>query len=537
MGVVLKLPEWLHDPVVQKRWARFRRRRRAWWSLWILLGLYAISLLAELLCNDRPLYVHYLGRSYFPVVFFHPEDTFTRNGRLTRPDYKRLSMTDAFRPGSGNFMVFPPVPFGPSEILDAGEFASLERVVIVVSSVPRAANINVGADGAIVRATSAGWFFGMADDSVSGTVLTNHWELTPGLHAGIESRLANRESPEVQAQLRHRHQSDVYAVLVLPAYQPRASAPTSVRLALREALVEENALRVYVTRDGRIAGRTPPLWMRLDTSTREGLIRAAVRRFDTALPEESLLIDGRIHRLAYEKQDITWPFEPVRGHWLGVDSAGRDVLVILVYGFRVSLTFGLLLVVMSAFLGIVLGAAQGFYGGRVDMVGQRLTEIWHAIPFLYVMMLLASVYGRSFGLLLVCYLVFNWIGISYYIRGECLRLRRQPFIDAARALGIPRWKIILRHVLPNAMTPVVTFFPFMLVGAIGSLAALDYLGFGVPPPTASWGELLHQAQQFRWAWWLILYPSLALFIVMMLGVFVGEGVRDAYDPKPFSRME
>jgi microcin C transport system permease protein len=171
------------------------------------------------------------------------------------------------------------------------------------------------------------------------------------------------------------------------------------------------------------------------------------------------------------------------------------------------------------------------------MVGQRLTEIWHAIPFLYVMMLLASVYGRSFGLLLVCYLVFNWIGISYYIRGECLRLRRQPFIDAARALGIPRWKIILRHVLPNAMTPVVTFFPFMLVGAIGSLAALDYLGFGVPPPTASWGELLHQAQQFRWAWWLILYPSLALFIVMMLGVFVGEGVRDAYDPKPFSRME
>ena len=152
------------------------------------------------------------------------------------------------------------------------------------------------------------------------------------------------------------------------------------------------------------------------------------------------------------------------------------------------------------------------------------------------MILMGSVFGRSFSLLLFCYGIFNWIGISYYVRAEFLSLRTRPFVEAAKCLGVPTHKIIFRHILPNSLTPIVTFFPFSLVGAIGSLAVLDYLGFGLPAPTASWGELLYQAQQYRWAWWLILYPSLALFIVMLLGVFVGEGFRNAYDPKQYSRL-
>jgi microcin C transport system permease protein len=187
--------------------------------------------------------------------------------------------------------------------------------------------------------------------------------------------------------------------------------------------------------------------------------------------------------------------------------------------------------------GILMGALQGYYGGKVDLISQRVIEIWSTIPFLYVMILLGSMYGRSFSLLLFCYGIFNWIGISYYVRAEFLRLRTMPFVDAARCLGISSSRIMFRHILPNALTPIITFFPFSLVGAIGSLAVLDYLGFGLPPPTPSWGELLQQAQSFRWAWWLILYPSVALFFVMLLGVFMGEGVRDAYDPKPVMRME
>ncbi|MBW1955878.1 MAG: ABC transporter permease subunit [Deltaproteobacteria bacterium] len=222
---------------------------------------------------------------------------------------------------------------------------------------------------------------------------------------------------------------------------------------------------------------------------------------------------------------------------MGIDAAGRDVLARILYGLRTSLTFGLLLVAGSMALGIFAGAVQGYYGGVLDITAQRIIEIWSALPFLYIMILMGSVYGRSFSLLLFCYGLFNWIGISYYVRGEFLRLRRQAFVEAARCMGISTPKILFRHILPNALVPVITFFPFSLVGAIGALAALDYLGFGLPPPTPSWGELLFQAQQYRWAWWLILYPSCALFTVMLLGVFIGEGVRNAYDPKRYARME
>jgi len=216
--------------------------------------------------------------------------------------------------------------------------------------------------------------------------------------------------------------------------------------------------------------------------------------------------------------------------------SGRDVLARLLYGMRTSMTFGLLLVSASLFLGVLAGAVQGYFAGWTDIAGQRLTEVWSALPFLYVMILLGNSLGRSFGLLLVCYAAFNWIGVSSYVRAEYLRLRGRAFVDAARSQGLGSGRIMIRHILPNALTPLVTLFPFELVGAIGSLAALDYLGFGLPEGSPSWGDLLRQAQLVRHAWWLILYPSLALFTVMILGVFVGEGLRDAFDPKPYSRL-
>jgi len=139
--------------------------------------------------------------------------------------------------------------------------------------------------------------------------------------------------------------------------------------------------------------------------------------------------------------------------------------------------------------------------------------------------------------LLICYGIFNWIGVSYYMRAEFLRLRTRTFVEAAKCQGFSAARIIFGHILPNALTPLITLFPFLLMGAIGSLAALDFLGFGLPPMTPSCGELMNQAQQFRWAWWLILFPALALFIVMLLTVLVGEGLRDAFDPRQKSRLE
>jgi len=222
---------------------------------------------------------------------------------------------------------------------------------------------------------------------------------------------------------------------------------------------------------------------------------------------------------------------------MGADANGYDVWTRLVYGLRTSLTFGLLLVAWAMLLGFVIGAVQGYFGGWLDIIAQRLIEIWSALPFLYVVILIGAVFGRSLLLLLVCYGLFNWITLSCYMRAEFLRLRHRPFVEAARCQGLGHVRIIFRHLLPNALTPLITLFPFELVGAIGALTALDFLGFGLPPLTPGWGELLQQAQQNRSAWWLALYPSAALFLVMLLAVLIGEGLRDAFDPKQRTKLE
>lgn len=234
---------------------------------------------------------------------------------------------------------------------------------------------------------------------------------------------------------------------------------------------------------------------------------------------------------------ISFPFRPCREHPFGIDAGGRDVFARVVHGTGIALAFGLLLAFSGMLIGLVVGAVEGYFGGWADIACQRFTEIWSAIPFLYVMIFIGSTLGRSFPVLLVCYAIFNWIGISYYVRAEFLRLRSRTFVEAAKCQGFSAARIIFGHILPNALTPMITLFPFLLMGAIGSLAALDFLGFGLPAMTPSCGELMSQAQQFRWAWWLILFPALMLFTVMLLTVFVGEGLRDAFDPRQKSRLE
>ena len=237
------------------------------------------------------------------------------------------------------------------------------------------------------------------------------------------------------------------------------------------------------------------------------------------------------------QQPVAFPFRPCPGHPFGIDAGGRDVYARVVYGLRIALLFGLLLAGSGLVFGVVVGAVEGYFGGVADLALQRFTEIWSALPFLYVMIFLGSTLGRSFGVLLVSYAVFNWITVSYYMRAEFLRLRSLPFVDAAKTMGFSHFRIIFSHVLPNALTPLITLFPFLLMGAIGSLAALDFLGFGLPPMTPSCGELLNQAQQFRNAWWLVVFPGAALFLVMLLAVLVGEGLRDAFDPRQQSKLE
>lgn len=237
------------------------------------------------------------------------------------------------------------------------------------------------------------------------------------------------------------------------------------------------------------------------------------------------------------KEKVTFPFRPCPGHPFGIDSAGRDVYSRVVHAMRISLLFGMALAFSGLCMGLVVGAIEGYFGGRIDITLQRFTEIWSALPFLYIMIFIGSTVGRSFGLLLVCYGIFNWIGVSYYMRAEFLNLRKRQFVEAAIVQGFGTMHIIFKQILPNALTPLVTLFPFLLLGAIGSLSALDFLGFGLPPMTPSCGEMLFQAQQYTGAWWLVVFPASALFIVMILAVLIGEGLRDAFDPRQKTHLE
>jgi microcin C transport system permease protein len=189
------------------------------------------------------------------------------------------------------------------------------------------------------------------------------------------------------------------------------------------------------------------------------------------------------------------------------------------------------------FIGVIVGGIQGYLGGMFDLATQRLIEILSALPFLYIVIIIGSSLGPSIWVLLIVFSVFDWIGISYYMRSEFYKLRDVPFVEAAKAMGVRRWKIMFRHMLPNALIPVLTFLPFDLIGAIFSLSALDYLGYGLPAPTPSWGELMKQGMGNISSYWLSLFPAIALFLVLLLIAFVGEGIREAFDPKEFNRME
>ncbi|HEX2612690.1 MAG TPA: ABC transporter permease [Fibrobacteria bacterium] len=335
------------------RLRRFRSMHRAWWSLWVLTGVFVLSLGSELISNDRPLLVVHQGSTYFPIFKFQPGSRFGLPYD-TPADYHALAHDAAFR-ANGGVIVFPPVKWGP--------------------------------------------------------------------------------------------------------------------------------YRADLDREGNP------------------------------------------------------PHPPSREHWLGTDASGRDVFSRLLYGFRLCMAFALLISALAAALGILVGGLQGWLGGKADILGQRFIEIWSALPFLYVVILLGALYGRNFALLAIVVSLFSWIGLSYYMRGEFFRLRDLNYVRAARALGIPPSRIFLRHVLPNALTPVVTVLPFLLVSGISALTSLDFLGFGLQPPAPSWGELLRQGLENLQAPWLAVTSTAALFVTLMLATFVGEGLREAFDPKSAARIE
>jgi microcin C transport system permease protein len=357
------------SPINQRRLANFKRNRRGYWSFWIFIVLFGLSLLANVIANDRPLIVSYKGEILFPVMHDYPESKF--GGFLATTDYRD--------------------PFVQKEIADNG------------------------------------------------------WMVWPPIRYSYGT--VNNEIPR--------------------------PAPA------------------------------PPWW--------------------------TMSLEQRC--LAYP-QGVNDPNCTIGNwNWLGTDDQARDVVARLIYGFRISVEFGLILAIVSSIIGVIAGAVQGYFGGWVDLGFQRFIEIWTAIPSLYLLLIISSVIAPSFWVLLGILLLFSWVSLVHVVRAEFLRGRNFEYVNAARALGVGNLTIMFRHLLPNAMVATLTFLPFILNGSITTLTSLDFLGFGLPPGSPSLGELLAQGKNNINAPWLGLTGFFVISLMLSLLIFVGEAVRDAFDPR------
>lgn len=357
------------SPINRRRLDAFLRNRRAVWSLWIFLILFVLTLVSELIANDRPILASYKGELLVPVLVDYPESKF--GGFLAQTAYR--------------------------------------------------------------------------DPFIAGEIEANGWMLWPPIR--FDYRTVDTALPT-----------------------PAPSPPTWL-----------------LSEDQRCAG----------------------------------------YALGFADPGCI----PGNFHWLGTDDQGRDVLARVIHGFRISVLFGLILTVLSSVVGIFVGAIQGFFGGWTDLIGQRLIEIWSSVPSLYLLLIVSSVIVPSFWSLLIILLLFSWVTLVGVVRAEFLRARNFEYVAAARALGVSNGKIMLRHLLPNAMVATVTFMPFILSGSITTLTSLDFLGYGLPVGSPSLGELLSQGKENLQAPWLGITGFVVISLILTLVVFVGEGVRDAFDPR------
>jgi len=365
------------SPLNQRRWRNFRANRRAFWSLWIFLVLYGVSLCAELVANDRPILVRHNGAFYMPVVSFYPE-----------------------------------VAFG-GDLRTEANYSTVEVQCLIITG-------------------------GMLDC----------WDDPEGMISAVH----------------------------------------------------EGAIAFGV--DGNPKGPGWILWPPI--------------RYSYA----SIVDTGGVA-----------PGPPSAQNWLGTDDTSRDVAARVIYGFRLSVSFALIVTLATSVIGIAAGAVQGYFGGLTDLIFQRFIELWSSIPTLYVIIILTAVWSKSFWLMVGLMVLFGWTALVGVVRAEFLRARNFEYVRAARALGVRDLQIMFRHILPNAMVATLTMLPFIITGTIGALATLDYLGFGLPNSAPSLGQLSRQAQGNLQAPWLGFTAFFTFAIMLSLLVFIFEGIRDAFDPR------
>ena len=308
------------DPITRKRLQRFRDYKRAWYSLLIIVILYLTSLVAELLCNDRPLYIHYENESYYPVLFFYPEDTFTGNGLLTRPDYKTINASPAFAGNEDNFMIFPPVPFGPQEIIKASSITVDNQVEIHVQREPRVASVNIDINSIIRRQQRAEWFLRQGDTAIEAPIeglnFRSFYAIPEPFVEALKLRFANQPAGPY-SQLFPSGSEAVQVELSLSPYKPRSRSPDTVRVLLREAVGENlEESWIYTPEDGLVSTRSD-LWNDLMAAHRDDIRSRARARLSAPVGDLRLEHDGINYRIKFVKEDVRFPFRPVGPHLFG----------------------------------------------------------------------------------------------------------------------------------------------------------------------------------------------------------------------------
>jgi microcin C transport system permease protein len=444
------------DPITRKRFERFRRIKRGYYSLVILSVAAVLSIFAPYLAESRALLVWYDGKLFFPTFEYFDMATFGQA---------------------------PPPAWGTGEL--ETEYLRLQREWRVERYLYE-------------RELAAG-----------------------GDPAALDTKYPNRGYFVIMPVIPwDPYQNDFWYNEIPNEMQVALDAGDlqgAERLA-RSGGLEELADAIY-------GGQLPQRLADTDQSPTGdllGLVRSGAM--------DSLAGLGEVPPTAPDLR---------RRHYFGTDSQGRDVAARLLYGFRISIFFALFLVLFGQTIGTVVGSLQGYLGGRFDLLSQRVLEVLLAIPFLYVVIIMAALFAPTFWLLLAIMALFQWITITFYMRTEMYREKTREYCLAAKSYGASHVRIIFRHLLPNCMTPLVTFTPFAVVTAIFALTGLDYLGYGLPAPTPSWGELIDQALQLenRNRLWLTFAPFGALTFTLVLVVFIGESVREAFDPKQYARYE
>ena len=306
----------------------------------------------------------------------------------------------------------------------------------------------------------------------------------------------------------------------------------------RALLVKYNGSYYFPSYGAIIPGKTLGMDYEYETNYRE-----LAKRFSIETENDNFVILPIVPYNPYEndlKNNTFPPFPPSfsESHYLGTDKTGRDVVARLVYGFRIAIFFSIILLVVSYLIGISIGCLMGYLGGKFDLFFQRIIEIWTNIPYLYAIIILSSIVNPSFISLLGIMIFFGWISMTWYMRTATYKEKSREYVLAARALGASNSRIIFKHIIPNTVSLIITFVPFSIAGSITALTALDYLGFGLPPPTPSWGQLLSEGSEYTIdAAWISISVISALVVVLTMVTFIGEAIREAYDPKMHTTYE